>query len=565
MRLMAKCGLAFISGLLGSVLFIERSDHGSSQPLAPRIKLGRMEPTDFRLDLEANREQQIQSLATRLAESSVHGLPGLYHEIRKAEDEVLRQMLVERWIELNPDNALEFCNQLIGNDESFIDGCLRQWAKLDPTQAIQGASRLRNSWRPTFETDVRSRVSSWELRRTAEQVKDRWSPLTNLFQHLVHLDPAHAEKLVQLSERTRKLDAIAGIASGLAKTDPANAITWSRQLPDSQSRQLAQREIAKSLALSQPDLAAETASQLPKSYQSLSTFATVAQGLLQTDPDAAINWIEETIPPGSLQRDLFDQLSSSLPAPDPAGLAQALLRSEPATGEAFLAEALADWASHDQEALLAWQREHPDHPQSEMALGAALRELATSDFDAAATLGEGTSAMSYVIDGYSQTHPDRAAEALLQHWPALAEDSPELLSHVFARWGERDSHEALEALASEETWRASSQFSRAAQTVANIWIRNEGIDSVAAWAENLPSGDLKEATAISLSHAVSGSDPLRAINYAAHIADLSQQKSHVSNILHYLPQSTDLEALLTNSNIDPDVAATLLRQRNRQP
>jgi hypothetical protein len=279
----------------------------------------------------------------------------------------LKRAVLERWVELAPDEAIAWAKSSPKTGERFsqaaeVFGIL---ANVDPGRAMAEAQKVAN---PALKDQAMQAVvtamagtdpaSAFELGRTLTR-DQQWSVFGNLFGAWADKDPAAATAaLLTVKDENVRDQASRTLLSRWAQHDPARALAWARNVSEPSMRISCLRGYFSVVGQRDPEGAIAQISELPRSQQP-GFLVNVLGNWMQTDHDAAIAWV--TSRPNSLER---QQLLKS--AVGFAGLLTgeqtSLLVSQLAPGSArdqALKQLIGNWTWTDPEAAIAFTETLP--------------------------------------------------------------------------------------------------------------------------------------------------------------------------------------------------------------
>jgi hypothetical protein len=349
---------------------------------------------------EAIQSSNLQGMDRRLALATLVGratsreMPRLLDLTKK--DSFARQMLLRRWVELDPQAAgnwlgpgmrgFTFIQSATTQDIALVFGA---WAQKDPEAAV---ANLKSNIDPLFfgmfqeqvldfliALDMEAGIRLAALKKGTEQSLVSWS--NNRDSEWVNQDPAKAARLLAtLPSDSFRDSSLMKVMAVLAKTDLAAAIALQHKFPDlktadihgndggnDEQRAVLYQEWAKS------DLAGMTAFLNDKAGPETRTAMreAIAKQLGETDPNTALTWAADHLT-GDRRHAAVEQILTKLTKDDPAG-ALRYLDSLP-EGSA-LANAVDTFASAGKEgdyaALLAHADGLPDGPARQQLAGKA--------------------------------------------------------------------------------------------------------------------------------------------------------------------------------------------------
>ncbi len=256
------------------------------------------------------------------------------------KDEAL-SMAISEWANEDPQAAWDFLNLDVDEDTRlrYADQILYTWFERDPAAAFAEIEAVLNDSNIHPEqqmmlTDLYvSHLSKtdpqaaydWTLSQSNPMVKE--SALMNMIYSWNPSDPTGLESFInQLNpeDRERLMPvAVTSIASKMAQSDPAGAISWTEQLPE-QQRIEAQMSIVNEWAYTDPDAAADWLFSLPDSASNEPLFYATAGAFMNGDPETSKRIFSRM--PAEVQTGLAEQMVYILSQQSPDAARQWLNR-----------------------------------------------------------------------------------------------------------------------------------------------------------------------------------------------------------------------------------------------
>ena len=212
--------------------------------------------------------------------------------------ELASRLLVARWVQADPDSALQFAASNRGY-EYIADDVFEQAAAADFQTALERAKSMPSGDLRymalrgvlSFMADTNP-TGALQLAQTLGDFPGN-EPLSSVvFRQWAAVDPQRAA----LAAAQQNIDGWRSPVNQVVRTwagqDPAAAANWSLSLSDAgaQSRSLSQ--IMRQWARENPTAAANWINALPQGSSYDAAVAAFAQSLVQSDPQYAINWAQ---------------------------------------------------------------------------------------------------------------------------------------------------------------------------------------------------------------------------------------------------------------------------------
>ncbi len=220
----------------------------------------------------------------------------------------LRQLLWERWVEVDPAGgyeALQAGEFPVDDQQQDVSHYLSAWAVTDPDAGVARALALPSDFNRSIAlSGIASQLAAErpaDFVRFLPQLKmgrDADEMLLRAVEVLASRDPAAARKLLETESadpRREKQDnyALASkIASGWGKVDPAAALDYFRKQKSAEVRSSGLAAIAKRVVRDNPELAATLLTESGKMY----SIHEVARSLAKTNPEGALAWLAAHFP-----------------------------------------------------------------------------------------------------------------------------------------------------------------------------------------------------------------------------------------------------------------------------
>lgn len=512
-------------------------------------------------------------------------MPVLYKAISEIKDAMQRRAfkaaLLSEWVQVDPPSGLGFLLNK-GHDQAERKEFFLEWLETDPRAAVDALVTSGNGWEQLARESLVAIAKSLPARVPAivsqlPAPENFWdSSVRQAFAIVAgdNLDQARAAAL-GLNGPNRE-QALAGVASAWAKSDPQASINWAKSLPDGTDKAELIRSALVGLAGVNPTAALEQVGIVPpggkQSYFASTTGARVLEEAVKADFDGTVAWLAAN--PGKLTREdllgMAGAVTDRLNA-DPSGFLTmhaadgSLASILPAIGSALLngstdrQGAVWDWLKTQPESettknlrqdvinAMAWQS-----PGQALKLVGDLPAGAEGDSQVkqlAQSLLNGGSMMYRLDTLYSQA-PARLQQPLLetafsmlrgdnlddpQTWiarlPLLSESSQSSGAVSIARaWAERSPEDAIAWI---QSMPADTTRSGAAAAIASTWAATDPRDAT-QWVSAMAAGPERDQTSKAIAFALSETDPRDAWNLALGIADPAQRDAaaaHVSKMM----------------------------------
>ncbi len=472
----------------------------------------------------------------RISASGLEALPALWREMLAGGDNIpLRMALVDRWIELDPEDGFAFFTETEAEWEgTILNGVVPEycgrWALVDPERALEAAKSI-TGFGPSAGFSIRAVAAALARDRPGDLFRllavpgqSRWLPasLSVAIRNLALTNPRAAVTAIENLDRDLRLGKglAADLAGGWARQDPEAALAWARKLTD-------KLEDSDGFFATSVGFVGERTRAL----------RAIARQLLERDPDAA----------AALYREAAGRSGDDQEGPfrhvvyDWTEAAKILSEADPL-------------------AALAWVARH--FPEEAIrAIPACLPQNAVASLEALAAL-PGVRAPNGWPPEWPRNdwRPVRVEEALAR----VTEITNPVLRESFRAW-------LLEAQATTDPQAAlagavrdlgdAKYRARILKEGMAYWARQD-LAAASAWLATRPEGPERDATIAGLVRVASYSDPALALSWAGTISKESARVREIEDVYRCW-QSLDGEAARTavEALLLSDAEKTALRER----
>lgn len=256
-------------------------------------------------------------------------------------DRILASVLLfSRWAEVDPQGAMTYANGMGFGGMFAKPTILRSWASVDPVNAAKYYTENPNE----FGGMGRGRGPRGDA--GAEIVAREWAKL----------DPTAAMQWAEGLEGSERVDAMVSVIGEVAATDPAKAATMAAGLEGSDQAQ-AYGEIAERWARDDFEAADAWASTLSGEARDRA-MREVIEVLADSDPAAAAARISTLSDPGQRDR-AIERVAGEWSQQDPAGAAEWLITQETNEGDDAMRRVMGNWVAQDSAGALSFIEEQP--------------------------------------------------------------------------------------------------------------------------------------------------------------------------------------------------------------
>jgi hypothetical protein len=238
--------------------------------------------------------------------------------------ELASRLLVSRWVQSDPDGALQFAASNRGY-EYLADDVFQQAAAVDVQSALERAKALPNAdLRYMALRGVLGFMAGTDpagaLRLAATFGESRGNePLSSvIYRQWAANDPqAAALQASQDNTETGWRSPVNQVVRTWAGQDPAAAANWSMSLADAEARSRSISQVLRQWARDDATAAASWISTLPAGENHDIAIAALASSMASTDPRNAVNWAQ-SISDVTMRNNALQRISREVMWRDPA-------------------------------------------------------------------------------------------------------------------------------------------------------------------------------------------------------------------------------------------------------
>ncbi|MCB1096842.1 MAG: hypothetical protein KDN22_14805 [Verrucomicrobiae bacterium] len=204
-----------------------------------------------------------------------------------------RQRVLARWAAIDPEGGYEYFMEDWNTWISFLG----EWALIDPQAATK---RLISEKRAGTIASIAQAIVLRSPERCLELVAIwestgqtyNWANgiVTIAFANWFADDREKALKMATVLSPEAKVEAMAGIAVAMARTNGASAIEWATALANPKQRDAAIAAVAVEIGRLNPDAAIPLLLEMDDPSHSEKSAALILEQMTKTDPSAAIDW-----------------------------------------------------------------------------------------------------------------------------------------------------------------------------------------------------------------------------------------------------------------------------------
>jgi hypothetical protein len=526
--------------------------------------------------------------------------------------------LYQKWVEIDPEAALQHAESLAGKDrktalnavlsawavkkpheviawieengagESFqspVYAALRAIAREDPEEAINlisankalrgGGRALGSDGRvvsmaqvdPGFlygiwaEKDPRAAAAK---ALSIPNAQERGNAIRSLAREWSGQDPLAAWEWAEAIESPRMREDLLEmiIGSVMAEGDTRQAIALLGGMPTGKGRSGALDKIATHLAVSDPRSAFDFVKSQIQTSGDEEAYSSVLSQWARTDPTRAIQFALE-LESGKARSSAIQAIFNDTASRDPALAIELLAQVDEETLRGSVYSLAYNLARHDVNGALGWVESLPEGEVRDNAFSNVISEWANQDPKAACT---------HLARIQDESDRRRGLDAALSRWgyeDAVAamtwavenldpKDQERLLSgSLINSWADQDMGGAAEWVAALP---GGELQKRAVSNLVQKWARD---DLVAAgnWLKKLKSGEARDGAVRSYADQVFAEDPEAALIWADSIGDEASRFSQVEHLAgRYLEKSPEkAKRWIARSSLPPERQAELLK------
>ena len=285
---------------------------------------------------ELRRVHDLMEAVSQMGLREISSALALAQKLSGQERESLMPVLVARWAEIDPAAAAQFTLTLPESVSRSMTmrATLGVWIATSPDAAMAWASALPpGQQRSRTIADVvralaqRDPVSAMHFLDRLPKDRARDNSSFNVFSEWAKSDPRAAADYWLKAIPTSGPDVngtLAQIAGLWARSDPQEALTWARLLPESAAKNNTLGSIIGAMAGKDPQQAVSQLAQLPAASQA-SAAGEVARQWAQNDATAAATWAGR-LPEGEARANAFRSIAQTWTDQDPVKTASWLDR-----------------------------------------------------------------------------------------------------------------------------------------------------------------------------------------------------------------------------------------------
>ena len=443
-------------------------------------------------------QAQLLAFADQLAPADLKALaleaanqPGRYW----AGDDSVKSILLSRWAEIAPAEALAYATQNnTPQSREALGDIFGQLAVSDPQRAEAALASLSGGPRQNALRSMAVRLASLDplgamtlLSRQKAAPGDyaSYSVMAIWARQDASGAAAYAAALPDGPQRRQAFDSI---ANGMAQHDPAAALAWAQALPKASESANLVRQVIGNVAARDPQAALALAeAQPPREQRQL--LRDVAQNWMRQDGPAALAWIKG-MADSPTRQDCLSSMAyfASTNGPETVREILDLLPKGRARRETLQGMA-ANMAWQDPAGAQAWAKTLPAEDR-ELVIGSLSSSLAETDPSAAAAMVqalpaslESIGALSNIANVWAGKDPEAALA-----WAATLDSDKarqDATAAALNQWADRDPEKAAGATGQI----ADAHARRAARdTIASSWARRAPAEAE-QWARSLPPED----------------------------------------------------------------------------
>ncbi|MEM7385197.1 MAG: hypothetical protein AAF514_09660, partial [Verrucomicrobiota bacterium] len=353
-----------------------------------------------------------------------------------------------------------------------------------------------------------------------------------LFNHWAQADPHDAIAGLDQLEGVARDQALYGLVSGLANSDPHRAIDFIQGIEDDRRRATAWEQAASILAGAAPEKAIEALLEFPAGRTRSNLIGSLASGWTQSDPEGAYRWME-----GLNVSEKIQALEQSQYATRKQKAHGALLQSLPPSEKRseLMNTFIGQWTDQDPRAARAWAEDLPPGEDRNSAMERVMQHLTyTNPAEAAALISESGVTQgnlyqtAYTLANWIQKEP-AAAKRWIENLDLSTTDRTQVYKNAVHQWAAADAPAAAAFALSIED---EAGRDAALDSFVDGW-GSQDPEAALEWAERELDGDLLRSTRLSLaSHLVSRNVEKATAVYEATRADApaGEVTGHLSSL-----------------------------------
>ncbi|WP_309382750.1 hypothetical protein [Cerasicoccus frondis] len=330
------------------------------------------------------KELELRLLAQKMTEEDLMALA------EQADGNSYLQLLGQRWAELNPEGALQYCLSQPGREEQLglITGQVMKYLFLaDEARGMAALQMFPEDQRDSTLLDV-GQYLTWTAPDLALKLirqvpgKTRYSVYVNIFKIWADRDIEGAwAALETLPPGNNLAEAYQGIFQHLASGDPVVALELSAQIPQHYIRHNMMHTIYSQWMQRDPDAALASLASLPNPRPYLNEWT-----LSEKEPEKLLNFAFEHLQ-GHIQDEVVQQAIKGLFKQDQAA-ALAYIAGLPrgAAHQHLMSGVIQEWAQSNPDEALAWIQQQPDGRLKREQMTALLDHYTNTDLATAQSL-----------------------------------------------------------------------------------------------------------------------------------------------------------------------------------
>ncbi len=414
-----------------------------------------------------DRMQLLQHVTAEIARHDPHLALNLISSIKLPDPNTYRGIIVGEWSRYDPVGAAQWVErQNVRFQGQFAYRVADAYVGQRPQEALDWALRIsrspgRNLWSYMLrQMALHDPQEALRIALAAENPAQRGNALAGVLSSIATTNPALAmNHLDKVPAGNMRSQVIMEIASRLAETSIASAVDWLNDLEDTGMRRQAWMQISGAIVYRDADGAAEMIDRVPKEARE-AWIGSVAGAYAQSDPNKAIQWVRKFQDEPNYPR-MVQQVVMNAAGSNPelaldiinrtadgkqreqllAGVMPMLAHMAPETA-ARLYDDMSDenlrtqsvgqiasaWAQSDLAAARKWVSSLPSGSTRDQALTSMIGSSAVSADDAISLIGQIQS-------------PDRRQNAVLNVAMQLASTDPEEMRTLLRRYPLNPQHQ----------------------------------------------------------------------------------------------------------------------------